>query len=409
MAKPSINEAPGIYTLEWAEDSIKVVTSKVRQHRDGKVTGEIWITTTATNSHSHLHQAQFNFSSTQARTSLAKVMAGKYSNANWGNVLEQLCFYVLAWVRQGEPVLELSADGDFKPPEYLLYPVLLKDEPTIIFGEGESAKSLIGLLFSIIIGLPWVDNPFKLQTLNAPSKILYLDWETSKAEIGWRLKCFREGLDLPNLSINYRRCALPLADDMEQIHEMIQKTNSNFLIVDSIAAASGGDVNSAEVALRFFSALRQLKITSLLIAHTAKNADGKARTVYGSAFYFNSARSVWLVKRVSETDETEINVGLFHKKHNNSQGFKPIGFKMMFNEHKTTVELQDVKQVGEFLQETSLPTRITELLKNGAAPAGEIAEALEAGKESTRSTLNRMKQRSQVIKIGNNWGLPYND
>lgn len=409
MAKPSITEAPGIYTMEWAEDRIKIVASKVRQHRDGRVTGEITVTTTAVNYHSHLHQAQFNFSSTQARTSLAKVMLSKYPDANWSNLLEQLCFYVLGWVRQGEPVQELCADDDFKPPEYLLYPIILKDEPTIIFGEGESAKSLIALLLGICVELPWTDNPFKLKPLATTSRALYLDWETSRAEIGWRLKCFQNGLGLPSLFINYRRCALPLADDMEQIHEMIQQTHSNFLIVDSIAAASGGDINSAEVALRFFAALRQLKITSLLIAHTAKNLDGKHQTVYGSAFYHNSARSVWLVKRVSETDENEISVGLFHKKHNNSQGFKPIGFKMIFNEHQTMVELQDVKQVGEFLQETSLPTRILELLKNGAAPTAEIAEALEAGKESTRATLNRMKQRSQVVKVGNDWGLTYSD
>ena len=406
MSKPIVTELAGVCDLSWEKEKLNINVAKARQHRDGRVTGEVTATTTSEKYSPHLHQAQFNFTSTQARTSLAKVMHDKYPEADWSAVLEQLCFYVLSWVRKGEPVQELCTAHDFKAPEYLLYPIILKDEPTIIFGEAESAKSMMALFFSILIELPWIKNPFKLITLQTVTNALYLDWETSSGETGWRLKCLQSGLELPEMLLNYRRCTMPLADDLEQIQTMVRDTKSGFIIVDSIAAASGGDLNNAEVALRFFAALRQLKVSSLLIAHTAKDANTKNRTVFGSAYYHNSARSVWYIKRVSETDEDTINVGLFHRKHNNSRGFPPIGFRLTFNSNNTSVDLESVKDVGGFIQDVSLSSRVIELLKGGKLEGSVIADELDTSKEVIRVTLNRMKNKGNVYKFSDGkWGL----
>jgi hypothetical protein len=394
--------------LTWEAEEIKIEVSRLHQHKDGRTTGEINITHGLFGHEiKTLHRAQFNFGSTASRTQLEKVLVS-LQKADWKTILQEMCSHTIDFLRKGEPVELINTEQTYEPPQYLLYPIILKNEPNIIFGEGESAKSLLAELFAICIELPLVKNEFGLTTNEKSTRTLYLDWETNRETIGWRFQCLIKGLDLPYLELNYRRCYQTLSDDIDAISNAIAEVDAKCIIVDSIAAASGGDINSAEVALNFFAALRKLKISSILIAHTAKDnlSTGNKKTVFGSAFYHNYARSVWQTKKTTDEGEDDISVGLFHRKGNFSKRFPPIGFSFNFNEDKIYVHPQDIKKDSNLLQEASLSTRIIELLKGGAKDINDMAEELGSSKETISVVLSRLKSRGSITKTeGHKWGL----
>lgn len=409
MTLPTFEESTGTYRLTWEEEHLKIAVSRIRQHNDGRVVGEITITTNAPGYNPLLHRAQFNFTSSRSRADLAKMMEKRYSEADWDNTLEQLSYYILDRVRRGEPVKEIRTTDDIKPPDYLLWPIIPLNQPTVIFGDGGVGKSYLALVFALCIELPWEDNPFGLVTKSEPTRTLLLDYETDESEVAWRLKCLKQGMSLPDLSLNYRRCALPLVDDLEQIQESVSSTGADFVIVDSIGAACGSDLNAAETAIRLFGALRQLKKTSLLISHTSKDQITKTKTIFGSAYFHNFARSIWEMKKVQEMEESIVSIGLFHKKSNLSKLYHPIGFKMTFGENEVAVESEDVRTVAEFLEVLSNSARIEELLKSGPMVLPEIAKELDLNKEVARATLNRMKAKGKSTKVGDKWGLAAKD
>jgi DNA-directed RNA polymerase specialized sigma24 family protein len=208
------------------------------------------------------------------------------------------------------------------------------------------------------------------------------------------------------LSIRYRRCALPLADDLTEIQRAIADGDIGLIVVDSLGAACGGDLNSAEVATRFFSALRQLPVTSLLISHVSKAKETKEKTPYGSVYFYNFARNVFELRRIQEAEQDEINLGVFHRKNNLGKLHYPLGFTIRFEPDKTLFQKQDIRDIPEFLESLSNTARIEALLKRGAMSVAEIADELDMSAPSARVVVNRLKDKGKVVKVGGNkWGL----
>ena len=80
MSKPTFTSRGTVYDFVWAQEEIAIQVSRIKEHsRDGRTTAELKIITTKDIPHPHLHQAQFNLTSSQARTSLAKLMIEKYN------------------------------------------------------------------------------------------------------------------------------------------------------------------------------------------------------------------------------------------------------------------------------------------------------------------------------------------
>ncbi len=198
----------------------------------------------------------------------------------------------------------------------------------------------------------------------------------------------------------YRRCSSPLADDLEQIKQAIDEYKATCLFIDSLGLACGGDLNSAEPALRFFAALRQFKITSVILAHTARNTDSNNKHIYGSMFFEAQSRNVWeLVK--SNDDEDSIVIGLYHKKPPPfGKLHKPLGYKFTFDNdnNKTYFEYNDPKSVDELLERMGTNTKIIEALKYGPLTPKELEES--KGIKNPRTALSRLKRKGIIIPIG---------
>jgi hypothetical protein len=410
MSTPIITSVLGGYSLEWAPEQIKINVSRIRETRISTI-AEILITCTSPGLASpHIKQTSFSLTANDARPKLAKELEKIYQT-NWDVILEQLCIKVLAEIRRGEPVVILGQDGmKADPPEYLIDLYIIKNQPNVFFGEPGSAKTTWGLELASCVTTGWKDNPGKLVVANKKERCLWLDYETDQSVIAWQLASIKRGnnFEVPN-QIFYRRCSSPLADDLEQIKQAIDDYKATCLFIDSLGLACGGDLNSAEPALRFFTALRQLKITSVILAHTARNTDSSNKHIYGSMFFEAQSRNVWeLVK--SNDDEDSIVIGLYHKKPPPfGKLHKPMGYKFTFdNDDNTTYfEYNDPKSVDELLERMGTNTKIIEALKSGPLTPRELEEK---GIKNPRTPLARLKRKGIVTLIGKEtYGLVDNE
>jgi len=409
---PEISERPGGFLFEWKEAQVKIDVGRTREHRDGRVTGEIHITTTREGYEPHLHQALFNFSSAQARRTEVKNLTDQFAEFPWKTIFEQLCSHLLRRLRQGEEMVEISTEEELVPPDYLLWPLLPRGMATIIFGEKGAAKSTTAQLASLCVLLPWLDNEFGLQPTEQSTPVLYLDWETTKDELAWKLKMIATAHSLPFVTINYRRCALPLADDMEAIAQMAEHSKAGLLVIDSLGMAAGGDLWKGESPERFYAALRRLNRTTLILAQTSKDENRK-KSIYGSTLFGYWARSIWEARKSQELGEKELSVALFHREANTSGQHEPLGWRLRYSDdnHELRIEQAAVTSMADFLNQLSATKQIHELLlSEGALTVEQIAEKVDLKSNTVRQALGRMRKRQEVVKLPDKrWGLQVRD
>lgn len=410
MSKPDFKETPAGYEYTWEEQSLKISVSRIRQHKDGRVTGWLMITAIAHDKPTLIHQCDFNFNSTQTMATLVRTMKEKTSSTDydidWNELIEQLRYYTLELVRQGEPVLELTTDDeDLTPPTYLIDPILPESQPTVIFGEPGVGKSELALVLYICLILPWYDNPLGLEVPRRSIKALLLDYETDDKRVKWRLRCLQLGMELPPVGLQYRRCFMPLAEDLEHIQLAVSETQAEVLIVDSLGAAAGGDLKDPSIANTFFNSLRRLNITPLIIAQTSKD-EKKTKTIFGSYMFEYYSRSIWELKKSQEVGVAELDIALYHRKANESKLHRPLGFHLYYNENETTVRAQDLRDVEGFRRDMPIKIRIIQELKHGPLTKEELADELDITSASASKNLTQLKSRGEVIQLPEHkWGL----
>ena len=399
--KPEVKNWRTKQEFYWKDEHIYALVDRIREHRDGRVTSEVNFKTDLEGMPPHILRTQTNLLSTRSKQSLTKDLQNKFPSAPWEGMIEQLSTISLNLFRTGTPAEEIWPEKNIPSPEFLVHPLLYKNKPTIFFGEGASAKSLLALALALFVTLPYTDNVLGLRPQYA--KALYLDYESDSNEMKRRVSSLVKGFGIPETPVLYRECSIPILQDVDNIENIIAENNIGLVIIDSLGVAvAGEDLNSASAATGFFSALRRLKVTPLIISHVVKDEE-KRKNPYGSIYFANLARSTFYVKRQQEDASNVINVALFHKKNNQGPLLSPMGFRFLFEDDKTIIQRQSVDTVPEFLESLSLKSRIAVLLKNGSAPVGEIAEELEASENTVSRALNR--HREIFIKLDKDWGL----
>jgi hypothetical protein len=195
-----------------------------------------------------------------------------------------------------------------------------------------------------------------------------------------------------------------VAESVEQLQKTVTDKKIKLLIVDSLGPAARGNLNDPEPAIQYHAALRQLGITSLTLAHTSKDQFTKKRTIFGSVFFTNLARSVWECKSEQEIGEDETVISLKHTKANLSKLHPPLGYKFTFTDNTIKIVKTDLKDTG-LSGELPLSIQIKNLLRSGTKTVKEIAEALEASEPTTRTAINRLYRKELLVKVGDSWGL----
>lgn len=396
MNIPTIEKIGTEFIVDWKAEQIQFLISRIIETAAG-ISAEILVT----QSNQHLYNARVNVLSTHSKKEMAKELAKRVA-LDWETFVEQASTKLLVLYREGEPVIRLGNDDSLEPLEYTLYPLLLKDEHNVLFGDGGTGKSLIANLMATFVQYNLSD----LGMVPQGGNVLFLDWETSEQTIKRRASAIRRGLNLTGDGFYYRFCEQPLANEIEEIRRQVIEKDIKLVIADSAGMASGMEADYHSVAIRYARALRSLKVTSLSIDHIAK---GEGNTPFGSIYKRNIARSAFRIKHSQQPGDKDLYLALFHDKMNEGTLQKPFGFHIHFegDEHileRIVFERINIADVPELAEGLPTRDRIKELLKYGARQAEDIAEELDKPLSTINTTLYRNK--TWFIKLENKeWGL----
>jgi len=392
----------GIYQLHWPEFAIKAKVDRLKSNSEHEVKGEVTFTSQNMASQGHLRQSRVNLSSTAAKNALVKSLSERVSSDDvpWDTIVEQLCVAVLREFRQGPPLLTIEGDMDVEAVDkWLIEPILQLGHPTLVYGKGSSGKSWFGQYISVLADAGVSINGLRVE----PSRVLYLDWETTDKELGSRVTMIRRGMGLDGKSsIKYREMSQGLYADIETVRNHVQEHEIDLVIMDSLGAACMGEPESAEVVLRMFQCLRSLRVTSLCIDHSNKEG-----SLFGSVYKFNSGRQIFECLKAQDEDATHLDFGLFHRKASNSKLIRPLGFKIQFNEGSVDISRRDIKDTA-LESEMTVAERIANALSSGAKSPKELAELLDKQDNHIRQELLKGKQKGRFFELGNGtYGLAF--
>ena len=406
MSDPTFENKGTKYLFAWPDYFLEAQVSRIHANSERTVCHLVF-TSTHEEANPHILQTRFNLESSRSRSELAKDMGTRYTIKeviDWKNVLEYISVKTLQEYEKGEPVLLLTSLDEVTPLEYLIQPIAPLGKPTVLFGDPGAGKSQTSVVLSTVMTLPWADNPLRLKAPPEPMKALFLDYEADENDLRRLLRALANGHNLGYIDLHYRRCATPIAKDIEAIQNHIESIGAKCLIIDSVSLAAGGDLNSMETATAYFRALRETHITSISLAHTSKDRE-RAKTILGSVLFEAGARSVWEV-RGKETEDT-LDIALYHTKSNLAKKSPPLGMRITYESESAKVSWLDPTSIPEFIERMSLQTQILEILKSGSMTPKDLLAELDTTENTLRKTLSIMKGKEKIIKVGDGYGLPY--
>jgi len=400
---PLITQDERTVTIEWTAKQVRAVAKTLKEHSDGRITGQLTLTSTLGGKSRPLRSALFNFAALRSRTSLVKDLQSKMPGLNWDTMVEYLCAIVTEHVQGGAQVEIVTPEDDVKPNEYMLWPFLVKDHPIIIFGQEGTGKSYLALfLANIALSNSPVAKKLGLRVDSVPQHLLYLDWEGTVDVLRERTAKLAAGMMLENVPIMYRPCGRSLFSDIDAIKAVLPH-KPDLVIIDSLILACGGDAVDARSVGEFFMALHSFGCTSLLIGHSPKHTAGtSASSVFGSSVFQFLARSIWEIRTDQEEHGDVIKVGLVHKKINYGPRERPVGFDITFKDDMTLITPGDLSSMPSVDSARPLSFRVLSYLREqGKSTTRDIAEALDAPQNHVRSNLSRLVKRDKVIKMDN--------
>jgi hypothetical protein len=333
--------------------------------------------------------ADFNLSSARARSERAKLLTERANapSVDMASLVEELCQRVLQADRAGQPAIDLrqlprpGADDDTISAEGLVLP---KRHPSIVFGDGGTGKSYLALYVAGRIA-------------EKGASVALFDWELAGDDHRDRLeRLFPDGMP----RILYARCDRPLVYEVDRLRRIVRDGGIEFSVFDSVAFACDGPPEAAEVAARYFRAVRQIGGGSLHIAHISK-ADNADEKPFGSAFWHNGARSTWYIKQDDASAGTDVlQVGLFNRKSNLGRLRPPLGFSISFGEETTTFRRTDVADSPDLAAKLTVRQRMAYLLRGGAMTVKQLAEEIDAKPDTIERTAYRNKGLFIVMEGG---------
>ncbi len=403
---PEFQEGVDLLVYTWREPGVRIQLEQLHKNKTGTHC-EITIDSVGGEQQRALiGPVTYNLTSLNSRETLARNLNKRWE-IDWAEVLEKLARMATAHLRVGQPPVQLR-DYMHRPHDaWLLHPLILEDQPSILFGPGGLGKSLIALaaMLSLESGTPLLPG---LQPTPGHRGI-YLDWErTGTYEHGTRYRRLLAGANLEpaNVDGTYLSCTGSISDNLRHIKRVIDNEGITFAIVDSAGFACGAEPEKAESALLFFDCIHQLGIPCLIIAHQTK---GDTRGMpFGSVFWHNSARSTWEIRAQQTAGESTVSLGLFNRKSNVGSLAKPLGFRLEFHERGAMLTAFDPRTNTEIAKgAVTVADQIAAFLAEGPKDVRELAELTGSTEGSIRTTLNAHKDRFAREAGGNLWGIAY--
>lgn len=400
---PIVSIVPGSYRFDWVDPIAVSMRYDVvrRERRSGDTTAELTVSSSITGEPELLHHARINLLSTRSQADLAKHLAlrsPRLDASKWAWMVETTTHAVAVDVRSGTPPIPLSSIPEPEGGTFILPPLILNRMPTILFGDGGSAKSLVALAAALSIE---TGEPLLGMRPTRTGRVAYLDYEFD----GYphrdraRLLLGRES------DMTYLECSTPFADDIDRIREVIRDNGIEYLIIDSIANACDGPPEDAVVATRFWQALRSLGLGSLLVAHI--NRAGDTERPFGSTFWHNGSRCTWYAKADSFEDQNYAMLGLYNKRLTIAARSAPLGYRIDWRPDEILfTRLGTIADVPGSSAHASTPLLIREAVRSGARTIADIAGATGIDPADIQKALARKDFAPVTGKDGiTRWGL----
>jgi hypothetical protein len=381
----------GAYTFELPGYGITFEADRLRRDHQ-ELFGELIVRCTLPGAkavNGALSTGDFNFSSVRARSDRAKLLkerARTNGDVDWFGLLEEFVQRVFESERLGDPAVDLRdlprpVADDVIRVEGLSFPLR---HPSILFGDGGTAKSYTAL---------YVLGTLALRGL----QVGMFDWELSGDDHRERLERLF-GPTMPR--ILYARCERPLTAEADRLRRLVKEHALDFVVFDSVAFACDGPPEAAEIAGRYFRAVREINCGSLHIAHVTKSENADQRP-FGSAFWHNGARSTWNVQAADPDSNGSLRLAFFNRKSNLGRLASPASLSVDFTaDDRTIFRIAEIADDPDFAEKMSIRQRIVHILRRGARTPEEIASSLDANVETVRRTIRRYKQDFTAIDGG---------
>jgi len=414
MKAPEVQRDGDTWALAWHEQGISIGFERISERRDG-LRAEVMVDSGATGR--VLGPVDLNLLSSSSQTTFANACAKRVNGLTadvWHAIVIQGCAIVARDFRKPAPTLELDQVPDEGPIEYLDDPtrkrglgLLPKGETIVLYGDGESAKSLFALRISLSVTLgaelPWGPTP-------AQGNVLYLDWETNPRTVASRLRRLAHGECVETPKVFYRQCFRGLIDELPSVKEEISRKHISLVVVDSIGFAATGALTDDETARTSMNALRTLSpCTRLVVAHISKadaESTGRAKP-FGSQFFWNGLRSGVEMRRSLESPSDDvIDVGVLHQKANDGKHMKPFAMTVTFDTESDGILFtkSEIAEIPDLAVRTSMEGRLRALLMKGARSPDELATDVDKPRSDVIRVLRRMNDAVEVGQTGK-WGL----
>jgi len=381
-----------IRSFIWSDWGLKIVAESIRKTSRG-IECKLNISSTE---QGHMYMGRLNLHSASQKQQFVRDLKGR-AEYDWSGIINHVAKLIEDSVDAPEETIDLAKVKEKIEDPFLVYPFMRINNPVILYGDGGEGKST----FAIAVGLSVATGEEFIPNLepNQIGNVMYLDWEQEAEDVADVMKklCTGKGLKIPSERFLYRRMVGSLSDHIESVHRDIISNDVKMIIIDSLVASSGGDVNDSETARILFNCVRAFKVSAIIITHISKADEGKP---FGSIFFWNYARNVWMLAKSQEAGVKDSVIGLFHRKSNRNMLSAPVGLNVEFNDDSIKYEEADLQDEPDLSIRTTVADQIEGLLKrsNDGMTVRDIAEELEKTEGQIRKELAR-KSKGRDIRF----------
>ena len=391
-------------TFYWAEPDIRVELSKIdRRGSRAYAKMRVW-----TGKRGMIYMASVSLYDQRSRKEIIDYLMQQHPLADWNSILHQIAATVDSHSEKPGVTIDLARHVPKNDSPYLIFPLVRQNQSTVLYADGGSGKSTFALAVAATGATQKSFIPGISNTAGRPIKTLYLDWEADDDDVASMLKELSRGAQqkIPDDHIHYQSVSGAFIDHVDELVEIIVDNGIELIIVDSLVASAGSDVNDAEAARLFHNSVRSLNVASIAITHT-----NKSDTLFGSKFFWNLSRQVFRLTSISEPETNPV-LGLYHEKSNRSKLIAPVAYDVEFSgsteadNASIRYVAKDIQSVPELAKGTGLRERLIGLLRNGSMTVEQLAERTGADQTQILATMERMSGTfSRAGGTSNAWTL----
>jgi hypothetical protein len=395
-AEAAFQRSAGLYRVTWPGTTLEFRALDTSGHA-------VYALAVARAGDRVLPETGINLTNDRARLALAAAIERLRPGPDWRARMDEAARLVLGAYREGDPAVDLAElPAAIASEPWLVAPLLVRDEPTILYGDGGTHKSRTALLLAGTVAsgrsiAPGIEAPTLAGT------VLYADWEQTAQVARARLADLCNGR-APS-GVIYVRCARPFVHEAERLGRIAMDCGAVLLVLDSVGFGLSGSGSDDDVAASYFRELRGLGLSSLLIHHTPKVGD--PTRPYGSTYWTNGARLAWQMTAANPGQDCAL-VTMICRKRNDGPLLSPKGLSYTFADGRVSAFLGDAAPAEDDDTDRAAGTLrylIRRALGAGPMSAADLAVDVDAKPASVRRVLERYADSTFERSDDGRWSL----